>query len=422
MNAASRLVRAPLDTTARLSETQLSASRKWLDRLRRSDAEFILAALKRVVAQHPLVRKGMSGSGFVTGAGMADLVQDLYLELLRKGRFGHYLAKEMTDLQIEREILNLELSNILTGRLRKERPEHYRLARRMAEILEADPRFKRFGAGGERDCRIPERLYGLATWDPGKRPPAGHDVQQAISDIPVRRRDRRRRGGGSQIVISTDDLGRLLIEILKAVDSPAPLRTLRQLALNRLSLSDPQLTSLDEMESAQSDREERGRRPRTLAVDARTPELYAIEEEQRREARRKAGEFLERIGTLVRHDPLRLDRLLQVTWHLYFDPEMPAQIEIARLVGLSDSSISDYRRRLELELGAVRIGLEEWPDFIESLEARLSQRLVRMPSHQVRSGPELALADWSASPGHQLRTSLPPAHSSPGWELATGRV
>jgi hypothetical protein len=166
--------------------------------------------LKRVVARHPLVRKGMSGPGFVTGAGIADLVQDLYLELLRKGRFGHYLTREMTDLQIEREILNLELSNILTGRSAEGTTRSttvWRVA--LAKILEADPRFRRFGAGGAGDCRIPERLYGLAAWDPGKQAAVvGHDRSagnKRYSGLPSGIGDDAE--GGSQVVISTDDLG-----------------------------------------------------------------------------------------------------------------------------------------------------------------------------------------------------------------------
>jgi hypothetical protein len=112
----------------------------------------------------------------------------------------------------------------------------------------------------------------------------------------------------------------------------------------------------------------------------------------------------------VRHDPLRLDRLLQVAWHLYFDPEMPTQIEIARLVGLSDSSISDYRRRLELELGAIRIGLKSGPI--------LSSRL-RRDFHSAWSGTAVAPGTVRAGAGDSL-TGRPAAGRSAPHKSATG--
>lgn len=334
----------------------------------------------------------------MTGSAIADLVQDLYLELHRKGRFRCYVAREMTDLQIEREILQLELGNILAGRLRRERPEHYRLARRVGEVLGGDARFRRVGSEVTGGCRASERIYGLVSWDPGKRSRPSGDLLEAIREIPVCERNRRRRGvgGGTEMIISNRDLGTLLAAILQAVDTPLPLRILRHLALTRLSLSDPLLTSLDEIETVRWSRDEPPRRSRILAVDDRTPESHLIGLEQRAGARRLVDEFVTRLAVMVRHDSRKLGRLLQVAWHLYFDPRMPTQIEIARLVGLSDSSISDYRQRLERELSAIPLGIEYWPDFVESLEQRLERCQVLVDSRPVPSNHELAAATVGA--------------------------
>lgn len=407
MNAASRLVRAPNGKTAGSSPFQSSTSRNWLDRLLRSDSEFILRQLGTIVARHPLVKRGLLGSGFVTGAGIADLVQDLYLELHRKGRFRCYLTREMTDLQIEREILHLELANILAGRLRRERPEHYRLARRIGEVLDSDSRFSRLGSGGTGACRVSERLYGLASWPPGKRSWSSGDLLEAIGEIPVCQRDRRRRGGGgSQVVVSNSDLVRLLEAILQRVDSPLPRRVIRHLALTRLSLNDPLLTSLDEIESVRWSREESPRRSRILAIDDRTPESRLIEREQSVRARRKADEFVERLAVLVRHDPRKLDRILQVVWHLYFDPQMPTQIEIARLVGLSDSSISNYRQRIERELSSISLVIEQGPDFVESLEERLEWCRVSAGSQPSNEDRVTRVGEWRMGGLGRLPSSI----------------
>lgn len=350
----------------------------------------------------------MYGSGLQSGSGISDLVQDLYLRLFRKGRFTLYLAKGMTDHQIEREILNLELNNLLIGSLRRERPEHYRLARRVARVLEMDPRFRRSGAGVVNGAggfgRAAERLYGLVAWEAAKREGLCEHAERSIEHIAVPQRDLRRRGagGGSQVIISTSDLAILLEEILGALGSPTTLRVLRQLALTRLSLTDPVLTSLDETEAVEWGRADSALPRRILAVDNVTPELLLIGREQQSRAREMAERFLERLAAMVRHDSRRKERLLQVAWHLYFDPERPTQLEIARMVGISDSSVSDYRRRLEKELGAIPIEVEYCPDFIEALGEGLSQARGRDLPLRPTSAPEAFPEQWLVSADYRI--------------------
>ncbi len=64
-----------------------------------------------------LVEEGDRGSAYL------DLTQELFVTLLSKSRFQHYLDSEMTDAEIECEVSQIELTNLLTAELRKRHPE-----------------------------------------------------------------------------------------------------------------------------------------------------------------------------------------------------------------------------------------------------------------------------------------------------------
>ena len=87
------------------------------------------------MSHHPLVRASRSAGLLVEeghGAAYTDLTQELFVQLLSKNRFEHYLETNMTDYEIECEISQIELTNLLTAELRKRHPESYRLARRIS--------------------------------------------------------------------------------------------------------------------------------------------------------------------------------------------------------------------------------------------------------------------------------------------------
>jgi hypothetical protein len=48
-------------------------------------------------------------------------------------------------------------------------------------------------------------------------------------------------------------------------------------------------------------------------------------------------------------------RMLGVLWHCYLSPGPVTQLEVSVRLGVSDSLISDYRRRIEQELRAVSL-------------------------------------------------------------------
>ena len=68
--------------------------------------------MRRVVSRHPLLRSpgalALVG-GDVCGA-YSDLTQELFIRLLSKGRFQHYLNAGMTDEEVENQIARVELT------------------------------------------------------------------------------------------------------------------------------------------------------------------------------------------------------------------------------------------------------------------------------------------------------------------------
>jgi len=226
---------------------------KWVDSLRSSDVNRLWTDLHRIVSHHPLVRTSRSAGLLVeegSGAAYTDLTQELFVQLLSKNRFEHYLETEMTDYEIECEISQIELTNLLTAELRKRHPESYRMARRISTLIQSSPNFRRFDSSGMDDephRRLADRVYGLSEWKSDKSRRGSHEVEQRVQIIPVRQRDTRMVGctGDSQIVISNVDLEDLIVSVLDAVDSPVDVRTLRSLVMSRLPVMDIYLVPLD---------------------------------------------------------------------------------------------------------------------------------------------------------------------------------
>src|SRR6187455_3773496 len=163
---------------------------KWVDSLRSSDVNRLWTELHRVVSHHPLVRASRSAGLLVEeGAGNAytDLTQELFVQLLTKSRFQHYLDTAMTDAEVECEIGQIELTNLLTAELRKRHPESYRLARRISTLIQSSANFRRFdtsGTGDEPHRRLADRVYGLNEWPDGKRRRDSHEVEQRAHMVP----------------------------------------------------------------------------------------------------------------------------------------------------------------------------------------------------------------------------------------------
>jgi hypothetical protein len=81
-----------------------------------------------------------------------------------------------------------------------------------------------------------------------------------------------------------------------------------------------------------------------------------------------AGEFLTSLRRAVNNNSRRFSRLLSTLWYCYYDPSGPSQLEIAQMLGVSDSLVSDNRRLIEYELKKLRLSREDGPVFSESLQ------------------------------------------------------
>lgn len=367
----------------------------------------------------------------------ADLAQELFLELFQKQRFEHYADKCYKSSDIENELARIEVPNLVGARLRKRYPESFRLARRVSSLLKTSTRFRRFGAdavgqtgaepasekkatrrgrpskkgkalveevatqvalleddddievladspadgtgskqngnGAEpRRRRMVNQVFGLCTWAKSKRlQDSGHFTEQ-IKTVPMRRRDTRLvgRSGTSQLILSNPDLEELIVEVLIAIDSPADVRTLRQLVLSKIPLQDYNVSSLDEELNTGSN----GTMMRWEARDTRdTPEDALLRGEQDERVALMADEFLASLRRAVNNNERRYTRLLSTLWHCYYNPEGPSQLEIAKLLGVSDSLVSDNRRLIEHELKRLRLSLEEGAIFSEALQRLVAQ-------------------------------------------------
>src|SRR5262249_9096764 len=225
--------------------------------------------------------------------------------------------------------------------------------------------------------RMVNQLYALRKWGKYKaRRDPGH-FADSVKSVPMRARDTRivGRSGTSQLILSNPALEELIIEIFVTIDSPADVKTIRQLALSRMPLQDYSIATLDG-DFASPYGEPAGKKPTyRFAADSRlTPEDELIGEEHRQSVASLAGDFLDRLRRAVNNNPQRYGRLMRTLWHCYYDPREPSQIETARMLGVSDSLVSDNRKLIEHELRKMRLSLEDGTVFADSLKQLIIDR------------------------------------------------
>ncbi|HEX8686444.1 MAG TPA: hypothetical protein VF654_08075 [Pyrinomonadaceae bacterium] len=347
----------------------------WVETLRRSDVSRLWTELQRLVVNHPLVRASYSAGLLVEegdrGSAYLDLTQELFVTLLAKSRFQHYLDSEMTDAEIECEVSQIELTNLLTAELRKRHPESYRLARRISTIIQSSANFRRVDSGAGEDephRRLVDRVYGLREWRADKQRRAQAELEERVHMIPVRQRDTRMVGctGDAQIIISNSDLEDLIVSVLEACDSPVDVRTLRGLVMSRLPVMDIYLVPI----GGDDTDEGRGFEP----VDGgENPEQSLLRRESEDEAATYVDQFLQGLHAAVRGKSKQYDRMLGVLWYCYLSPAHITQLEAAARLSVSDSLVSDYRRRIEQQLRALSLtGIEEARRFETALRERVN--------------------------------------------------
>ena len=394
------------------------------------DAEGLWDGLFQLVSRHPAVRPLHFATDDAAVNSQteinADLTQELFLELFQKQRFDHYAANNYTSTAIENELARIELPNLVGARLRKRYPESFRMARRVSALLKTSKRFKRFGADAARESvaarrgrpskkakqpaaevapeasfleadddidaldesqddehagakkngngaeprrrRMVNQVFGLREWPRSKSLSDSGHFTELIKSVAVVRRDTRLvgRSGTSQLILSNPDLEKLIVRVLAVIDSPADVRTLRQLVLSKIPLQDYNVSSLDEELSAGGS--DNGNGLRREARDTRdTPEDALLRGEKDDRLAEMADEFLSKLRHAVNNNERRYSRLLSTLWHCYYNPQGPSQLEIAELLGVSDSLVSDNRRLIEHELKKLKLTVEDGAVFSESL-------------------------------------------------------
>ena len=324
----------------------------WTESLKSSDVNQIWKELHRIVSSHPLVRASKK-AGILVEEGKynvyTDMTQELFVALLSKERFQHYLDTDMTDAEIEGEISQIELTNLLTAQLRKRHPESYRLARRISTLIQNSESFKRFDNLDNPDVhrRLADRIYGLDRWKDRKSRRNQQELEQRVQKVSFLDRDTRMVGctGDAQIVISNAELEKLIIRVFKAVDSPVNVRSLRGLVMKRLPIMDIYLVPIT---APKNDSEYN---MDLDPVDLReNPEENILRREGETEAEGFVDNFLSSLNKSVRGKAKQYSRMINILWHCYLASESGTQLEVADKLGVSDSLVSDYRKRIEANL------------------------------------------------------------------------
>lgn len=352
---------------------------KWVESLKASDVNQIWLELHRIVSSHPLVRASKQ-AGFLVEEGKynayTDLTQELFVALLSKERFQHYLDAEMSDAEIEAEISQIELTNMLTAELRKRYPESYRLARRISTLIQTGSHFKRFDNIGnpEQHRRLADRLYGLADWPDTKTHRDVQEMHERVKVVSFQSRDTRMVGctGDAQIVISNVELEKLIVRVFKAIDSPVDVRSLRSFVMSRLPIMDIHLVPV----GGGGDNEDDDRPVFEFTDTRETPEQDLLRNEAERAAAGYVDGFLSDLSKSVRGKAKQYDRIISVLWHCYLVTNGGTQLEIAEMLGVSDSLVSDYRKRIESNLQQLSFnGINEARQFEKALKSKVRTML-----------------------------------------------
>jgi hypothetical protein len=380
----------------------------WVEILVDNNAEALWTKLFKLVSRHSSIRS-LLNSDRVARARLQDLhtdfTQDLFLKLHRKNRWRHYVDAGYSNAEIEHELYHIEIPNLVSLLLRERYPEAYRMARRISNLLQTRPEFRRHAgprnsSRSSADGKLTLRVYGLAEWPTDKALKPFQNIEELIKEVPFRGRDRRRAGrcGSSQIIISNSDLTELMVEIFMAVDSPLDVRIIRSLVLSKLPIEDTRFVSIDAALSPDDISD-----PEPLRVDlpdARpTPEQQLIESESALQVEAIAVELLNKMREVVRHKPNRYRKLARVAWHCYFDLSSPSQTAIANTIGISNSLVSQYRKLFDSVIQDVRLGSGEYIPFLHAFSKSLEMSIRETAASTDKTSPKNHV---SASPRYRV--------------------
>jgi hypothetical protein len=357
-------------------------ARGWVEILSANDSEAVWAKLFKLVSRHSSIRNLLDPRSVAQRPHdlSIDITQDLFLRLHRKKRWQHYMEAGYQNTEIDHELYHIEIPNLVSLFLRERHPEAYRMARRISNLVQHRPEFRIYSRQLATHKNHPQgkmslRVYGLREWPDDKpfRPYQG--MRREIDDVCCRVRDRRRagRGGDSHIIISNNDLIKLLVEIFRAIDSPADVRIMRSLVLSKLPVEDSRFLSIEAALTPE------GPAPKPTQVDFAdqrpTPEEILLDNESMQQIEILSVELLEKMRSAVRNKPNRYSRLARVAWHCYFDDSSPSQTSIARMIGISNSLVSHYRKLFDEVVRNVNLDAGQYVPFLHSFSAILEKSI-----------------------------------------------
>ena len=368
---------------------------EWINALSSGDADILWTKLYGLISKHSSIKSLYAANRFSHERLKdiyCDLTQDLFLILYEKDRLQFYLKAGYTDENVEQELYRIEVPNLVSQLLRERYPESYRLARRTSILLQTRPEFKCFSrpyrfsdaadapTASRGSLKLVAKVYGLNSWKLNKPVKSEQQMAELAKDVAVRIRDNRRsgRGGHSQVIISNDDLCELIVDIFTAIDSPADVRTMRNLVLSKLAVEDIRFLSID-AEIARETSQEMDSLNVDLADARPTPEEMLLSKETSLQVNDMSGRLMEDMQKAVRNKPHRYQKLVQVVWHCYFDPASPSQTGVAEMMGISNSLVSHYRKIFDGLIQDIELSDEECVLLDGALSSKLEAVIKEMP-------------------------------------------
>jgi hypothetical protein len=195
-------------------------------------------------------------------------------------------------------------------------------------------------------------------------------MEERVKTVSFQTRDTRMVGctGDAQIVISNVELEKLIIRVFKAVDSPVDVRSLRSFVMSRLPIMDIYLVPV----GAASSDEETDRMEFDFADTRETPEENVMRREGELSASDFVDSFLQNLNKSVKGKEKQFNRMVSVLWHCYLISDSGTQLEVAEMLGVSDSLVSDYRKRIESNLQQLSFaGVNEARHFEKALRSKV---------------------------------------------------
>jgi hypothetical protein len=399
----------------------------WIDVLSRGDAEVLWTKLFYIVSRHSAIRSLYSPSKWSQQSLRevhADLTQDLFLRLHEKGRWQFYLDAGYTDERVERELYRLEIPNLVSQLLRERYPESYRIVRRVSTLLMTKDEFRCFHklvnpsqSSGRLVMTRPSKkmvlqVYGLSTWPLDKPLNQEQNLQELVKEVAPRMRDIRRAGRGStsHVIISNEELTLLIIDIFKTIDTPADVRTIRSLVLTKLAIEDSQEIPIDGGAPSSASETEVARMD---LVDCRpTPEEEVLEKEMAWRIGLLVEAILKRCFEMVRSKPQRFRKLVEVVWHCYFNASSSCQSNVAKLMGISDSLVSHYRKIFDTVVRSEQLSVDECLLLNGALNKRLSAIMAEYEANDSKNGRAKTNKPRAVKPPYEIHPNYRTAAAS----------